>query len=254
MNAREFEPYVALVTGGSRGIGRAVALRAAAAGWNVAFTYRSDQCAAFRTVSEIESRGRLAAAIRADVGNQREVRDAFAAVIDRFGRLDAVVNNAGVIGGQRAVADIDEQLLLDVFRPNVFGTFYCAAEAVRRMSLLRGGRGGVIINVSSAAARHGGMPNESHYAASKGALDSLTIALAKELAPHGIRVNAVRPGLIVTSIHDSHGGEETIRRIAPTIPLGRAGTVEEVASTVVFLMSAESSYVHGAVLDVSGGR
>ena len=254
MNARDLAPQVVLVTGGSRGIGRAVALRAAAAGWNVAFTYRSDQAAAFQTVSEIEARGGLAVAIRADVGNQREVRDAFAGVMDRFGRLDAVVNNAGVIGGQRAIADVDEEQLLAVFRPNVFGTFYCAAEAVRRMSLLRGGRGGVIINISSAAARHGGMPNESHYAASKGALDSLTVALAKELAPHGIRVNAVRPGLIATSIHDAHGGEETLRRIAPTVPLGRAGTVEEVASTVVFLMSGESSYVHGAVLDVSGGR
>lgn len=247
-------PQVVLVTGGSRGIGRAVALGAAAAGWNVAFTYRSDQSAAFEAVSEIESSGRLAAAIRADVGSQREVRDAFATVLDRFGRIDALVNNAGIIGGQRPIADIDETHLLEVFRANVFGAFYCAGEAVRRMSTQRGGRGGVIINISSAAARHGGMPNESHYAASKGAIDSLTVALAKELAPHGIRVNAVRPGVIATSIHDAHGGEETIRRIAPTIPLGRAGTVEEVAAAVVFLMSAGSSYVHGAVLDVSGGR
>ena len=251
---RESAPQVVLVTGGSRGIGRAIALGAAAAGWNVGFTYRSDQQAAFQAVSQIESSGRLATAIRADVGNQHQVRDAFATVLDRFGRIDALVNNAGIIGGQRPIADIDEAHLLEVFRANVFGSFYCAGEAVRRMSTQHGGRGGVIVNISSAAARHGGMPNESHYAASKGAIDSLTVALAKELAPHGIRVNAVRPGVIATSIHDVHGGEETIRRIAPTIPLGRAGTVDEVAAAVVFLMGPKSSYVHGAVLDVSGGR
>ena len=245
---------VVFVTGGSRGIGRAVALCAAAAGWDVAFTYRSGQRAAFDTVSEIESGDTRAMATRADVGSQPEVREAFMAVIDRFGRIDAVVNNAGIIGGQRAIGDVDEAHLTEVFRTNVFGVFYCTAEAVSRMSTQHGGRGGVIVNISSAAARHGGMPNESHYAATKGAIDSLTVAMAKELAPHGIRVNAVRPGVIATSMHDAHGGEETIRRIAPTIPLGRAGTPEEVAAAVVFLLSSQSSYVHGAVLDVSGGR
>jgi NAD(P)-dependent dehydrogenase (short-subunit alcohol dehydrogenase family) len=254
MTAGETAPRVVLVTGGSRGIGRAVALCAAAAGWDVAFTYRSEQRAAFDTVSEIESGGQCAVAIRANVGSQPEVREAFAAVIDRFGRIDAVVNNAGIIGGQRAIFDVDEAHLLEAFRTNVFGVFYCVAEAARRMSTQRGGRGGAIVNISSAAARHGGMPSESHYAATKGAIDSLTVALAKELAPHGIRVNAVRPGVIATAMHDVHGGEETIRRIAPTIPLGRAGTAMEVAAAVVFLMSGQSSYVHGAVLDVSGGR
>jgi len=254
MTALDAAPQVVLVTGGSRGIGRAVALDAAAAGWDVAFTYRSEQDAAFDTVSEIESGGRRAIAIRANAGSHSEVRGAFAAAIDRFGRIDAVVNNAGIIGGQRALCDVDEAHLLEVFRTNVFGVFYCAAEAMRRMSTQLGGRGGAIVNISSAAARHGGMPNESHYAASKGAVDSLTLALAKELAPHGIRVNAVRPGIIATRMHDVHGGEETIRRIAPTIPLGRAGTAAEVAAAVVFLMSGQSSYVHGAVLDVSGGR
>lgn len=254
MTASEAAPRVVLVTGGSRGIGRAVALCAAAAGWDVAFTYRSEARAAFDTVSEIESGGGRAVAIRADVDSQPEVRAAFAAAIDRYGRIDALVNNAGVIGGQRAIFDVDEAHLLEAFRTNVFGVFYCAAEAARRMSTQRGGRGGVIVNLSSAAARHGGMPNESHYAATKGAIDSLTVALAKELAPHGIRVNAVRPGVIITAMHDAHGGAETIRQIAPTIPLGRAGTPAEVAATVVFLMSDQSSYVHGAVLDVSGGR
>jgi len=254
LNIRETGPKVVLVTGGSRGIGRAVALCAAAAGWDVAFTYLSAARAAFDTVSEIEASGARAVAIRANVGSQPEVREAFAAAIDRYGRIDALVNNAGIVGGQRAIFDVDEAHLLESFRPNVFGVFYCTAEAARRMSTQRGGRGGVIVNISSAAARHGGMPGESHYAATKGAIDSLTVALAKELAPHGIRVNAVRPGVIATTIHDVHGGEETIRRIAPTIPLGRAGTAAEVAAAVVFLMSGQSSYVHGAVLDVSGGR
>lgn len=254
MTASEAAPQVVLVTGGSRGIGRAVALCAAAAGWDVAFTYLSAPRAAFDTVSEIESGGGRAVAIRANVGSQPEVREAFAAVIDRYGRIDALVNNAGIVGGQRAICDVDEAHLLEAFRTNVFGVFYCAAEAARRMSTQRGGRGGTIVNISSAAARHGGMPSESHYAATKGAIDSLTVALAKELAPHGIRVNAVRPGVIATTMHDVHGGEETIRRIAPTIPLGRAGTAAEVAAAVLFLMSGQSSYVHGAVLDVSGGR
>ena len=226
--------------------------RAAAAGWDGVHLPAAPR-AAFDTVSEIEPGGGRAVAIHANVGSQPEVREAFAAVIDRYG-IDALVNNAGVVGGLRAICDVDEPHLLEAFRTNVFGVFYCAAEAARRMSTQRGGHGGTIVNISSAAARHGGMSSESHYAATKGAIDSLTVALAKELAQHGIRVNAVRPGVIATAMHDVHGGEETIRRIAPTIPLGRAGTAAEVAAAVLFLMSGQSSYVHGAVLDVSGGR
>ena len=182
------------------------------------------------------------------------MRDTFAAVVDRFGRIDGLVNNAGGIGSPRPITMMTEADLLDVFRPNVFGTFYCVREAVRWMSTQHGREGGVIVNVSSAAAHHGGMPDESHYAATKGDTDSLTIALAKELARHGIRVNAVRPGLIDTAIHDIHGGEETIRRIAPTIPLARAGTPGEAADAVLYLLSPQSTYVHGAILDVTGGR
>lgn len=254
MTVPDTATQVALVTGGSRGIGRAVATYAAGAGWDVAFTYRSAPRAAFEVVAEIESNGGRAVAIRTDVASQAEVRELFAAVVDRFGHIDALVNNAGINAGQRPIFDIDEAHLLDSFRPNVFGVFYCAAEAARLMSTQRGGRGGAIVNISSAAARHGGMVSESTYGATKGAIDSFTVALAKELAPHGIRVNAVRPGVIATTMHDVHGGAETIRRIAPTIPLGRAGTPAEVAATVVFLMSDQASYVHGAILDVGGGR
>ncbi|WP_210497334.1 SDR family oxidoreductase [Microvirga antarctica] len=254
MNAKSKEFPVLMVTGGNRGIGRAVALAAAAARYRIAFTYRSDQQAAEKTVAAIESLGSEAIAVYADVARQDDVRAAFASAKERFGRLDALVNNAGIIGEPRSIIDVDEQHLDLVFRTNVFGAFYCVAEAVRQMSKQAGGEGGVIVNVSSAAARHGGMPQEAHYASSKGAIDSLTLSLAKELAPMGIRVNAIRPGLIDTAIHSIHGGDEAIRRMAPTVPLGRAGTAQEVADTVLFLLQDKSSYIHGALIDISGGR
>jgi NAD(P)-dependent dehydrogenase (short-subunit alcohol dehydrogenase family) len=254
MSIRNADRPVVVVTGGSRGIGRAVSLRAAEAGWNVALTYKSQEEEARATVAEIEAQGGHAAAFRADVGLQREVRHAFAGALQYFGRIDALVNNAGIGGIPRSISDMDESHLLDIFRTNVFGAFYCAGEAAKHMSTQTGGRGGVIVNVSSAAARHGGWAQESPYASSKGALDSFTLSLAKELAPQGIRVNAVRPGVIDTTIHECHGGEEAIRRVAPTIPLGRAGTAEEAAAVVLFLLSDQSSYVHGAIFDVSGGR
>lgn len=245
---------VLVVTGGSRGIGRAISLHAAAAGWSVVLTYRAHSAEASAVVSEIETRHGRALAFRADVGVQHEVREVFDRVVERFGRIDALVNNAGIGGVPRAITDMDETHLLEIFRTNVFGTFYCAGEAARHMSTQSGGHGGVIVNMSSAAARHGGWAQESPYTSSKGAVDSFTLSLAKELAPHGIRVNGVRPGVIDTTIHEVHGGAEAIRRVAPTIPLGRAGTVDEVASTVTFLLGDQSSYVHGAILDVSGGR
>lgn len=245
---------VAVVTGGSRGIGRAVALALARDGWNICFSYVANADAAAETASEIERLGRRAVAVKADVASRDDVRRLFESTKTAFGRIDALVNNAGVVGQPRSIFDVDDEHLTAVFRTNVIGAFFCAGEAARHMSTQTGGRGGVIVNVSSAAARHGGMTNEAHYAASKGAIDSFTVALAKELGPHGIRVNAVRPGLIKTDIHDVHGGQELVDRVGPTVPIGRAGTADEVGEVIAFLCGTRSSYMHGAVVDVSGGR
>lgn len=191
---------------------------------------------------------------QADVADREALRRLFGEAWQSFGRLDALVNNAGVVGQPRSILEANDAELTALFRTNVLSLFFCAQEAAQRMSTQRGGRGGSIVNISSAAARHGGMPNEAHYAASKGAVDSFTVALAKELSPHGIRVNAVRPGLIRTAIHEAHGGQELVDRVGPTVPLGRAGTADEVAEVIAFLAGPLSSYMHGAVVDVSGGR
>lgn len=254
MSNPTWDSRVAVVTGGSRGIGRAVAAALAAQGWDIAFTYVRDQAAAAQTKSSVEAQGRRALAVQADVANRADVARLFASVAREFGRLDSLVNNAGIVGQPRSILDADDEHLSHVFRTNVLGSFFCAGEAARAMSTQRGGRGGTIVNMSSAAARHGGMPNEAHYAASKGAIDSFTLALAKELPPHGIRVNAVRPGLIDTDIHEAHGGQELVRRVGPTVPLGRAGSAAEVAEVVAFLAGPLSSYMHGALVDVAGGR
>jgi NAD(P)-dependent dehydrogenase (short-subunit alcohol dehydrogenase family) len=245
---------VAVVTGGSRGIGRAVALKLAREGWNVAISYASNAKAADETVQAIAKAGAKGLAVKADVASQADTQRLFAQAKEAFGRIDAVVNNAGVVGGLRSIFDADPEHLRGVFDANVLGCFYAAGEGAKAMSTQRGGHGGAIVNVSSAASRTGGMPQEAHYAASKGAVDSLTLALAKELAPHGIRVNAVRPGLIDTEIHEAHGGQATLAKLAPTVPLARVGTVDEVADVIAFLCGPSSSYVHGALVDVSGGR
>lgn len=245
---------VAIITGGSRGIGRAVAVALAHQGWDIAFSYLSNETAARETRALVEAAGRRALAVRADVVDREQIRQLFEASDREFGRLDALVNNAGVVGEPRSILDADDAHLTAVFRANVLGSFFCVSEAARRMSTQREGKGGTIVNMSSAAARHGGMPNEAHYAASKGAIDSFTLALAKELPPHGIRINAVRPGLIDTEIHEAHGGQELIRKIGPTVPIGRAGTADEVAQVVAFLCGPHSAYMHGALVDVSGGR
>ena len=251
--ARE-EGRVAVVTGGSRGIGRAVALALARQGWDVALSYVANPAAAEETAQRVQAEGTRALVVRADMASEADIRRLFAETQTTFGRLDALVNNAGIVGGQHAILDATQEHLRSVFDTNIVGTFLCVAEAARAMSTQRGGRGGTIVNMSSAAARHGGMPLEGHYAASKGAIDSFTLAMAKELAPHGIRINAVRPGLIDTEIHEVHGGQELLARIGPTVPIGRAGTADEVAEVVAFLCGPLSSYVHGALLDVSGGR
>ncbi|RYZ10609.1 MAG: SDR family oxidoreductase [Comamonadaceae bacterium] len=254
MSTPSIEGPVAVVTGGSRGIGRAVALKLAREGWNICLSYASNEKAAQATVEAIEQAGAKAVAVQADMASQADIRRLFTRADQAFGRVDAVINNAGVVGGLRSIFDSDTEHLRGVFDANVIGCFHCAGEGAKRMSSQKGGRGGVIVNISSVAARTGGMPNEAHYAASKGAVDSLTLALAKELAPHGIRVNAVRPGLIDTEIHEAHGGQATLTKLAPTVPMARVGTVDEVADVVAWLCGPHSSYVHGALVDVSGGR
>lgn len=248
------EKKVAIVTGGSRGIGRAVAVELARQGWNVAFSYLSNKEAADATLAAVKAAGGHAIAVQGDVAKGEDIDKLFAATMKEFGRLDSLINNAGVVGGVRSILDADDAHLTAFFRTNVTSAFLCTGAAARLMSTQKGGRGGSIVNISSAAARHGGMPNEAHYAASKGAIDSFTLALAKELPPHGIRVNAVRPGLIRTDIHDAHGGAALIDKVGPTVPIGREGRADEVADVVAFLAGPKSSYMHGAIVDVSGGR
>jgi NAD(P)-dependent dehydrogenase (short-subunit alcohol dehydrogenase family) len=254
MNSTKAPARVALVTGGSRGIGRAIAVALAREGWDLCISYVANAAAARETVALVEREGRRALAVQADMASQDDVRRLFALSQETFGRLDALVNNAGIVGGLRSIFDADAQHLRGVFDANVLGCFYCVAEAAKLMSTQKGGHGGAIVNMSSVAARTGGMPQEAHYAASKGAVDSLTLGLARELAPHGIRINAVRPGLIDTEIHEAHGGQATLAKLAPTVPLARVGTADEVAEVVGFLCGPRSSYIHGALLDVSGGR
>jgi len=245
---------VLVVTGSSRGIGAAIALLGAKEGYAVAVNYRSDRDAAEALVRDIANQGGKAAAICADVSTSDGAAKLFAEVDEKLGPVSALVNNAGISGGRCPITEIDEDRLRRIFETNVFSAFYCSREAVRRMSRTGGGEGGAIVNVSSAAARHGGMPELAHYATTKAALDGMTIGLAKELGPLGVRVNSLRPGVIVTDMHNEFGGAKLIDSIAPTIPMRRAGTPDEVAEAVLWLASERSSYVHGAVIDISGGR
>ena len=245
---------VVLITGASRGIGAATALLAARAGYAVAVNYSANSLAADEVVRQIRQAGGTAMAVQADVADEAQVLTMFEKVDAKLGRLTALVNNAGVVDQTSRVDAMSMARFKRMFEINVFGSFVCAREAVRRMSTRHGGTGGTIVNLSSVAARLGAPGQYVDYAAAKGAIDSFTIAMAKELAPHGIRVNAVRPGLISTEIHAIHGGQELVERLGPTVPIGRAGTAEEVAEVVAFLVRPLSSYVHGALIDVSGGR
>ncbi|MFK0277824.1 SDR family oxidoreductase [Ensifer sp. NPDC090286] len=245
---------VLLVTGGSRGIGAAICLGAAKAGWRVAVNYASNRDAADAVVGAIERAGGTAIAVQGDVGSEADIQAIFAAVDAAFGRLDGLVNNAGIVGPTERVDEMSPERLERMFRINVTGSIRCAAEAVRRMSTRYGHHGGVIVNISSVAATLGSPGQYVDYAASKGAIDTLTIGLAREVATEGIRVNAIRPGIIDTEIHASGGLPDRARDLASTIPVQRPGTAEEVADAVLYLLSDKATYVTGAILNVSGGR
>ncbi len=244
-----------VVTGGSRGIGAATVRLAAARGWSVGFSYLSNSKAADETAAAAVAAGGRALAVRGDVAREEDVIRLFDATAEAFGPIAGVVNNAGVVlGPPGPLADISTERLMMVIAINLLGAMLVAREGMRRMATDRGGAGGAIVNVSSAAARLGGAGEYVDYAASKGALDTLTIGLAKEGGPSGVRVNAVRPGLIETDIHASGGQPGRAERLGTETPLGRAGRAEEVAEAIVWLLSDASSYVNGALFDVTGGR
>ena len=245
---------IVLITGGSRGIGAATALLAAHQGYAVAVNYASNSLAADEVVRQIRQSGGQAVTVQADVAVEAQVLAMFEKIDAKFGRLSALVNNAGVVDQTTRVDGITLARLQRIFEVNVFGSFLCAREAVRRMSTRHGGTGGAIVNVSSAAARLGSPGQYVDYASAKGAIDTFTIGLAKEVATEGIRVNAVRPGLIETEIHASGGLPDRARDVAPQVPMQRPGSAEEVAESIVWLLSENSSYTTGALLDVAGGR
>lgn len=243
-----------LVTGGSRGIGAAVCLMAGARGYRVAVNYTSNLEAAERVVAAIIAGGGDAFAVKGDVGSENDIMAMFEAVDRRFGRLDALVNNAGVVDIKSRVDQVSVERLERLMRVNIIGSILCAREAVLRMSTLHGGQGGAIVNLSSAAAVLGSPGWYVDYAASKGAIDSFTVGLAREVAEEGIRVNAVRPGIIATDIHASGGEPDRAAQSRSVIPMKREGTAEEVAAGILWLLSDEASYTTGTILTISGGR
>ncbi len=244
---------VAVITGGSRGIGRATSIALATRGFKVVVGYASNEAAARSTVEAIEARNGKAIAVKCDVGRERDILALFKAA-DKFGTLGALINNAGIVGPTTRVDEMSAERIERLMAVNVTGSILCAREAVKRMSTRHGGKGGVIINLSSVAAKLGSPNTYVDYAASKGAIDSFTVGLGHEVASEGIRVAAIRPGLIDTEIHASGGEPDRAHRLAPMVPMKRVGTAEEIANAIVWLLSDEASYVTSAILDVSGGR
>ncbi|MBO6903188.1 MAG: SDR family oxidoreductase [Rhizobiaceae bacterium] len=243
-----------LVTGGSRGIGAAISRLAARHGWRVAVNYVRDESAARSVMSDIEQAGGEAFAVQGDVGNEADVLAMFDAVDKRFGHLDGLVNNAGVVDVASRVDGMSVERIERMMRVNVTGSILCAREAVKRMSTRHGGKGGAIVNLSSAAATLGSPGIYVDYAAAKGAIDVFTLGLAREVAAEGIRVNAVRPGIIDTEIHASGGDPDRVAKMRDMLPMKREGTADEVAQAVWWLLSDAASYTTGAVVDVTGGR
>ena len=244
---------VAIITGASRGIGRATAIAAAARGFRVVVGYASNQAAAAEVVAAIEAKNGNAIAVKSDVGSERDILALFKAA-DAFGTLGALVNNAGIVGATARVDELSAERIQNMMNINVTGSILCAREAVKRMSTRHGGKGGVIVNLSSVAAKLGSPNTYVDYAASKGAIDSFTVGLGHEVAAEGIRVAAIRPGLIDTEIHASGGEPDRAHRLAHAVPMKRVGTADEIANAIVWLMSDEASYVTSTILDVSGGR
>lgn len=245
---------VMLITGASRGIGAATARLAAAEGYALCLNFHHRADAAQQLLEELKSTGTQAIAVATDVADETQVARLFATIDEQFGRLDVLVNNAGMLERQMRLDEMDAARLMRVFAVNVTGSFLCAREAVKRMSTRYGGKGGSIVNVSSIAAKLGA-PNEYiDYAAAKGAIDSMTLGLAKEVAAEDIRVNAVRPGVIRTEIHASGGEPGRVERVKTSVPMGRGGEAEEVAEAILWLAGEKASYTSGALLDVSGGR
>jgi NAD(P)-dependent dehydrogenase (short-subunit alcohol dehydrogenase family) len=243
-----------IVTGASSGIGAAVASLVAANGFPVAVNFRANEAAAGRVVRDIESAGGRAIAIRSDVGREEEVLRLFETAERELGKLGGLVNNAAVTGGFARVEALNAEAIAQVLAINVAGTMLCSREAVRRMSVLRGGMGGSIVNISSVSARTGGAGEWVHYAASKGAVNTFTVGLAREVATEGIRVNAVAPGLIETPLHAANGAPDRVNRMSPLIPMKRFGTPLEVAEGVLWLLSSAASYTTGSILEIGGGR
>lgn len=245
---------VALVTGASRGIGRATALLLARQGYAVGVNYLQNEAAAQQVVAEIESLGGRALALRADIGDESQVQAMFSQLDATLGPIDALVNNAGILFQQSSIEQLTSERINKVLSTNVTGYFLCCRETVKRMAHRHGGQGGAIVNVSSAAARLGAPGEYIDYAASKGAVDTLTTGLALEVAAQGIRVNAVRPGLIYTEMHASGGEPGRVDRVKSSLPMQRGGTPEEVAEIIAWLLSDAASYVTGSFIEAAGGR
>ncbi|BCY02702.1 MULTISPECIES: SDR family oxidoreductase [Stutzerimonas stutzeri group] len=245
---------VMLITGASRGIGAATARLAAQQGYALCLNYHQRADAANAVLEQVRGLGVTAIAVQADVADETQVLHMFEAIDREFGRLDVLVNNAGMLEQQMRLEQMDAARWTRVLGANVIGSFLCAREAIKRMSTRHGGRGGAIVNLSSVAARLGAPGEYIDYAAAKGAIDSMTLGLAKEVASEGIRVNAVRPGVIHTDIHAAGGEPDRVERVKASVPMGRGGQAEEIAEAILWLASEQASYTSGALLDVAGGR